>query len=84
MADQGDHPDFEARPGHRACADRLEWEGHHQECEDPPDLHLMADPHLTQIMDHQAWGDRHPQEWDRQEWGLPVWDRRVWGHPQEW
>lgn len=84
MADQGDHPDFEVRPGHRACADRLEWEGHHQECEDPPDLHLMADPHLTLIMDHQAWGDRHPQEWDRQEWGLPVWGRRVWGHPQEW
>lgn len=24
MADQGDHPDFEVRPGHRACADRLE------------------------------------------------------------
>lgn len=43
----------------------------------------MADPHLTLIMDHQAWGDRHPQEWDRQEWGLPVWGRRVWGHPQE-
>lgn len=43
----------------------------------------MADPHLTLIMDHQAWGDRHSQEWDRQEWGLPVWDRRVWGHPQE-
>lgn len=34
-------------------------------------------------MDHQAWGDHHPQEWVRQEWDLLVWDHQEWDHPQE-